>query len=141
MDHPGMLAQRPLPALEPHTETYWKAAKNKKLMLQRCTTCSQVQFPPERSCSHCGAPETAWVEASGRATLYTWTLCHPPLLPYFAERAPWPVVAVELDEGPRMTTELVGIDPDQYEIGMALVVDFLDVDEDHTLVVFRPAAD
>ena len=67
-------------------------------------------------------------------------MCHPPLLPYFAEKAPWAVAAVELEEGPRMTTQLVGVEVDQYQIGMPLVVDFEDVDEDHTLVVFRPAA-
>lgn len=138
MDHPGMLSQRPLPAFEPHTETYWRSAKERRFVLQQCTTCREVQFPPERTCSHCGAPETAWVEASGRAKLYTWTVCHPPLLPYFAQHAPWTVVAVELEEGPRMATQLMGIEAEQYQIGMPLVVDFEDVDEEHTLVVFRP---
>ena len=139
MDHPGMLAQRPLPALEPHTEGYWRAARERRFVLQQCNSCGKVQFPPERTCCHCGAAEVTWVEASGRAELYTWTVCHPPLLPYFAARAPWAVAAVELEEGPRMTTELVGLPLDQYKIGMPLIVDFEDIDDEHTLVVFRPA--
>lgn len=139
MDHPGMVGQRPVPSIEPHAEGFWKAARERRLVLQRCTCCEQVQFPPEQSCAHCGAAESEWVAASGRARLYTWTLCHPPLLPWFAERAPWPVAAVELDEGVRMTTQLVGIEPDSYEIGMPLIADFQDLDEERTLVVFRPA--
>ena len=75
--------------------------------------------------------------ASGRATLYTWTLCQPPLLPYFAEHAPWPVVAVELEEGVRMVAQIVDLPPEEYEIGMPLVADFQELDDERTLVVFR----
>jgi uncharacterized OB-fold protein len=134
-----MVAEQPLPALEPHTAPYWKAAREGRLVLQRCASCERVQFPPELSCTHCGAAECEWTEASGRARLYTWTLCHPPLLPYFAERAPWAVAAVELEEGPRMTTRIVGIEPDEYVMDMPLVADFEPVDEQRGLVVFRPA--
>lgn len=135
-----MVGQRPLPALEPHTAPYWRAARERRLILQQCTRCQCVQFPPEINCTHCGASETAWIEASGRARLYTWTLCHPPLLPYFAERAPWAVAAVELEEGVRMTTQLAGIEPEQYVVDMPLVVDFEPIDDERAFVMFRPAA-
>ncbi len=139
MDEPGMVSRRPLPAVVPHTEPFWSAAREHRLVLPRCTACSQVQFPPEPTCIYCGEAEFTWFEASGRASLYTWTACHPPLLPYFAERAPWTVAAVELEEGVRMVTRLVDVDADAYEIGMPLTVSFEDVDEEHTLVVFRSA--
>ncbi len=74
---------------------------------------------------------------SGRAELYTWTAVHPPLLPYFAERTPWPLAVVQIEEGPRLTTNLAGVDLDEYEIGMALQADFEDLNDEITLVVFR----
>jgi uncharacterized OB-fold protein len=134
-----MVARRPLPAVEPHTEAFWTAVRQHRLVLPRCSSCGAVQFPPELSCTHCGEPQIGWVEASGRATLYTWTICHPPLLPWFGERAPWAVAAVELEEGVRMVARVVGCQPEDYEIGMPLVADFEDVDDAHTLVVFRRA--
>jgi hypothetical protein len=137
MDQPGMISQRPLPLVEASSAAFWEGARQRRLMLQRCLECRQPQFPPEPSCGHCGHPELEWFEASGRARLYTWTICHPPLLPFFAERAPWAVAAVELEEGVRMVTQVAGIAPERYEIGMPLVADFEDVG-DMTLVVFRP---
>ena len=139
MDEPGMVALRPVPAVEPHTEPFWEAVREHRLVLPRCTSCGALQFPPELACTHCGAPERIWESASGRATLYTWTVCHPPLLPYFSEHAPWAVAVVELEEGVRMVARITGLDVDDYRIGIPLVADFEDVDDTHTLVVFRPA--
>jgi uncharacterized OB-fold protein len=65
-------------------------------------------------------------------------VAHPPLLPYFQGRAPWPIAVVELEEGPRIVTNIAGVEPEAYEIGMALKADFEDVGGDVTLVVFRP---
>jgi uncharacterized OB-fold protein len=117
---------------------FWDAARAHRLVLQRCAPCGTFQFPPRRTCRCCGGVEIEWVEAIGTATLYSWTICHPPLLPWFAARAPWPVAAVELPEGVRMVTNLVGVGIEDYRAGMPLTVDFDDVDADTTLVVFRP---
>ena len=138
-DQPGMISQRPLPEITPLTEPFWAAARERRLVMQRCAECNVFQFPPEVACTHCGSPAIEWTPVSGRATLYSWTVAHPPLLPYFAERAPWPVVAVELEEGPRLITNLVDVPAEGYEIGMPLQVDFEDAGEDVTLVVFRRA--
>jgi uncharacterized OB-fold protein len=83
--------------------------------------------------------ESTWLPVSGRAALYTWTVAHPPLLPFFAERAPWPVAVVQLEEGPRMATNLIDVPVEEYVAGMSLIVDFEDVDDEVTLVVFRRA--
>lgn len=80
-----------------------------------------------------------WTQASGRGRLYSWTVCHPPLLPYFAERAPWVVAAVQLDEGPRMVARLAGIAPERFTFDMPLMADFEPVAPDLALVIFRPA--
>ena len=140
-DQAGMISERPLPEITPLTEPFWSAARSRRLVVQRCDACSAYQFPPELACTACGSPDTRWVPVSGRATLYSWTVAYPPLLPYFQEHAPWPVVAVELEEGPRMFSNLVDVPVDDYRIGMPLQADFQDVDEETTLVVFRRRSD
>ena len=135
-----MIAQRPLPEVSELTETFWSAAKERRLVVQRCDDCGTLRFPPELGCYMCGSLRVSWSEMSGRAKLYSWTVAHPPLLPYFGERAPWPVAVVQLEEGPRMVTNVVGVASDDYAFDMPLVADFEDVDGEVTLVVFRPPA-
>ena len=137
MDQPGMVSQRPLPAIEPWSAPFWDGTRQRRVMLQRCADCRELQFPPEPTCGHCGHPELDWIQASGRARLFSWTVCHPPLLPYFSERAPWVVAAVELEEGVRMVSRVIGIEPEGYTIGMPLVAEFEEAGPVH-LVVFRP---
>ncbi len=136
-DQPGMIAERPMPEVTPLTEPFWSAAKSHRLVVQRCDDCAAYQFPPEVACTACGSAKTEWAPASGRASLYTWTVAHPPLLPYFQERAPWPVAVVQLEEGPRMVTSLVDVPVEDYRMGMPVEVAFEDIDEEITLVVFR----
>lgn len=136
-DEPGMIAERPLPEVTPLTEPFWSAAKSHKLVIQRCDDCQGWQFPPEVACTLCGSPNIGWAQAGGRASLYTWTVAHPPLLPYFQEHAPWPVVAVQLEEGPRMISNLVDAPIEDYRMGMPLEVTFKDIEDGITLVLFR----
>jgi hypothetical protein len=138
-DEPGMVAERPLPEITPLTEPFWSAAKEQRLVVQRCDDCATLRFPPEAGCFRCGSLLASWVDVSGRATLWSWTVCYPPLLPFFAERAPWPVAVVQLEEGPRMVTSLVGVSPEEYAFGLPLKAEFEDVADAVTLVVFRPA--
>lgn len=134
-----MTVTRPLPELSVLSEPFWAAARERRLVIQRCLGCDACRFPPEIACSHCGSGDFEWAAVSGRATLYTWTVAHPPLLPFFRERAPWPIAVVQLEEGPRLVTNIIGVPVNGYEIGMPLAVDFEDVEGDITLVVFRRA--
>jgi len=132
-----MIATRPLPEITPLTQPFWSAAKERRLVIQRCDDCAAYRFPPEPACVFCASPRSTWTELSGRATLWSWTVGHPPLLPYFAGRAPWAVAVVQLEEGPRMVTSLAGVAIEEYAIGMALVTDYEDIGGEITLVVFR----
>ncbi len=134
-----MTAARPLPEETPLTAAFWQAARERRLVIQRCTACNRFRWPPEVACYECGSLEHEWAAVSGRATLYTWTVAHPPLLPYFQRRAPWPVAVVQLEEGPRLVTNLVDVESEDYAIGMALDAAFQDIGDGVTLVVFRPA--
>lgn len=137
MTSQDMIAERPLPEITELTAPFWNSAKDRRLVIQRCDECQTYRFPPEPACAECSSLAATWTEVSGRATLYTWTEAYPPLLPYFAERAPWPIAFVELEEGPRMATNLIDIPVSEYEFGMALQAGFEDIADDVTLVVFR----
>jgi uncharacterized protein len=139
MDQPGMVQERPLPLITATTAPFWTAAKERRLVVQRCDGCGVYRFPPDGGCPHCGSTQMTWTQVSGRAVLYSWTVCYPPLLPFFAAHAPWPVAVVQLEEGPRMTATIDGIGPESYTIGMPLMVGFEDIDDEVTLVRFAPA--
>jgi hypothetical protein len=131
---------RPLPAVDSATAPFWEAAREHRLVIQRCNACRAYRFPPELGCPECGSDDSTWTEVSGKAKLYSWTVVHPPVLPYFQSKVPWPVAAVELAEGPRMVTNVLDLPIEDYCFDLPLQVAFEDIPgEDVTLVVFRPA--
>jgi hypothetical protein len=127
-----------LPTPNRETQPYWDAARDGRLLIKRCADCGRAHFYPRPFCPHCWSGAVDWEDASGRATLYTWSVVYRNDLPPFHERVPYVAAVVDLEEGPRMMTIVTG-DPDVLEIGMDLVVDFEDYDEDITVPVFRPA--
>ena len=86
----------------------------------------------------CWSTNVEWVDASGRATLYTWSVVRRNDLPPFPERVPYVAAVVDLDEGPRMMTNVVDCEFDALEVGMPLEVLFQEISEDVTIPVFRP---
>jgi len=132
------LPARPLPAPSPLTQPFWDAARRHELWVQRCRACDTHLFYPRYLCTTCGSDDLAWVEASGRGTVFTYTVARRPTHPAFADLVPYVIAVVELEEGPKLTTNIVDIDPDDVTIGMAVRVTFADGD-DVTLVHFRPA--
>ncbi|HET9064131.1 MAG TPA: OB-fold domain-containing protein [Candidatus Binatia bacterium] len=130
---------RPLPDTSARMAPFWSAAKQGILVIQRCLRCGQHRFPAAERCSSCLAPELAWVEASGRGELFSFVVVHHALDPYFAERAPYLVADVKLEEGPHMTSTLIECLPAQARIGDALTVRFERVSDDLFLPVFRHA--
>jgi uncharacterized OB-fold protein len=130
---------RPLPGTSPRMAPFWSAAKRGILVLQQCAHCKAYRFPAVEICSNCLSGELAWVEASGRAELFSFVVVHHALDPYFAQRTPYLVVDAKLAEGPHMTTTLVESSPCDAQIGVALTVQFEKLSEDFYLPVFRRA--
>ena len=126
----------PTPDLE--TQPYWDAAKEGKLLIKRCSACGRAHFYPRPFCPHCWSDDVAWEEASGRATLYTFTIVRRNDLPPFPDRVPYVAAVVDLEEGTRMMTNVEGCDPDEVVIGMDLTVAFREED-DFAIPVFRKA--
>ncbi len=133
--------QRPLPVPQPESDFYWEKCRQHELWLRKCNDCQKAYFYPREICPHCFSRNTAWVKASGRGTLHTYAIVYRPPTPAFRDKLPYVVALVELEEGPRMPTNLVGIEPDpaRIKIGMPVAVDFEDVSETISLPVFRPA--
>ena len=130
---------RPLPRPSPFSRPFWEAARRHELMIQRCLSCRNHIFYPRYNCPWCGSRDLEWVKASGRGKVYTYTVARRPTHPAFADRVPYVIAIVELEEGPHLTTNIVDCDPNSVRIDMTVQVSFEDVDEETTLVTFRPA--
>jgi len=109
-------------------------------MIRRCGACNAASFYPRPFCPQCWSDDVAWEEASGRATLYTWSVVYQNDLPPFGTRVPYVAAIVDLAEGPRMMTNIVDCDFDALTVGMALEVTFRPETDTITVPVFKPAA-
>lgn len=125
---------RPTPHPSPVSRQFWEACARHELVLQRCAGCSTAVFYPRSVCPACGSSRLEWGPASGSGTLYSYTVAR--RATHRRLRAPYVIAIVELDEGPRMTSTVVGTDLDDLAIGSRLQVDFED-DETVSFPVFR----
>jgi uncharacterized OB-fold protein len=128
-----------LPAPEPETRPFWDAAREQRLLVKRCADCGEAHFYPRPFCPQCWSENVNWEEASGQATLYTFSTVHVNDLPPFHGRVPYVAAIVELAEGPRMMTNVVDCDAEQLEVGMSLQVRYRDLDDEFSIPVFVPA--
>ena len=128
-----------VPRPTPDTAPFWEGAARGELRLQRCRGCDDTFFYPRASCPRCGSSEVEWFAASGRARLHTYLISHRPA-PGFADQVPYAIAVVELEEGPRMMTNIVGVanTPEQLVLDMPLEVAF-EARGDQQVPVFRPA--
>jgi len=130
-------ALRPRPAINRDNAFWFEAAREHRLVIQRCAACTTLRHPPGPCCPHCGSFDWDTVEAAGTGHVYSYVVAHHP--PHPAFEMPYAVALVELTEGTRLITNLTGIAPEKIEIGMPVVVDWLEADPELTLPVFRPA--
>jgi uncharacterized OB-fold protein len=134
----ALASSRILPELTERNRTFWMAGREGKLMLQRCASCRRFTSPPAGSCPSCGG-ELAYEQVSGRGRVFSFTITHQPYNP--AVPVPYVVALVELDdqEGLRLFTNLIAIEPADVRIGLEVEVRF----EDHGEIfvpVFAPLA-
>ena len=131
--------RKPLPRIDEESRGYWEALARHELYLQRCRDCGTLRFYPRALCPSCLSSAVEWVRASGRGTVYTFTVTHQNQAPGFREELPYVLAIVELAEGVRMMTNIVGCAPDAVRIGMPVEVVFEDVAPEITLAKFHPA--
>lgn len=131
--------RHPAPAADWETRAYWEGAVRGELVLQRCGACGAVQHRPRALCVSCFAGEISHFVASGRGRVHTFTVTRQNQAPGFAKACPYVLAYVELEEGPRLLTNVVGCDPAEVRIGMPVVVEFAATDGEFPVPVFRPA--
>ena len=129
---------KPLPAVSNLNRPYWEGLVERELRLQRCSACSRVWYPPGPWCPACWSKDYTWSALSGRGRVSSWVVFHQSYFPSFADDVPYNVAEVELDEGPRLLTNLVDIEEDQIRVGIPVEIVYDPVAEGVTLARFRP---
>jgi len=126
---------------DPWTEPFWQAASEHRLVAPKCTNCGAFRMPPSPFCWSCRRQDVEWVELSGRGTVYTFIIARRALIPQLAPAMPNVVAVIELEDAPgcRLVGNVLGIDPEAVEIGMAVEVAWDDIDETVTIPRFVPA--
>jgi uncharacterized OB-fold protein len=130
--------QLPVPIADEESEPLFAGAREHRLMLVRCTACGRHRLPGRERCVDCWSEESEWVRASGRGKLYTFGIMHQQYHPAFADVIPYHYALVELEEGPRLVTNIVDCPNEELRTDMPVEAVFDDVSEETTLIRFRP---
>ena len=129
---------KPLPRSTPESAPFWDACRRHALELQQCDACQQFWFPPSNRCPHCLSADWKWSPVSGNGEVFTFTVFHRAYHKGFAGELPYAVAVVELAEGPRLVSNIVGCAPESVKIGLPVSVVFEDVTDEATLFKFKP---
>jgi len=130
--------KKPLPAISSLNSPYWDSLKRREVRLQSCDGCHKLWYPPGPFCPDCWSRNFTWEKLSGRGKVNSWVVFHQAYFSSVKDEIPYNVAEVELDEGPRLLTNLVEINNADITMGMSVEVVFDDVTEDVTLAKFRP---
>src|SRR5438309_7641960 len=128
---------RPLPIPDEESAPFFDGAKEGKLLLKYCLACDRYLGPERELCDVCFNRELEWRPSSGKGTIYTFTIIHQVITPAFQNEVPYNVTYVELEEGPRLKTNIVGIPNSEIKAGLPVEVVFEEVGEDVTVPKFK----
>ena len=129
---------KPMPTMSGETRPYWEACRRGQLLIQRCDSCNEYQFYPRGVCVGCFTPNIKWVQASGKGTVWTFTVTRQNRAPGFAEDVPYVLALVELDEGVKMFTNIIDCPPQDVHIGMPVEVTFRRASDTMSVPYFKP---
>lgn len=135
---PAPTELRPRPAISEDTRFFWEGVGRGELLIQRCAACGELRHPPRPMCPRCRSLEWTTRKASGRARVHSYVIPHHPPLAAFPD--PYVVALVDLEEGTRLVTNLVDVEPSEVRIGMEVELCITRVDDKLVLPLFRPAA-
>ena len=130
-----------LPTPEGDTIEFWEATKEERLLIKHCNACGAYSYYPRPFCPKCWSENVEWFEASGKATLYSWSVIYSNDMPPFKDKVPYVAAIVDLAEGPRMMTNIVGCPqtPEALVLDMPLQVKFEKFSDEISLPLFTPA--
>jgi uncharacterized OB-fold protein len=133
------MASLPLPVPDEDSAPFWDYCRKGELQAQRCTSCGRLRYPPRPTCPQCGSTDIEWQQLSGRGKVFTYAVSHQAVHPALEGRVPFTTLVVELDEGVRMTSNLVEGSP-AIEIGTPVEVVFEKATDEITLPRFKVAS-
>lgn len=132
--------KRPLPLPTTDTKPYWEACARHEFIIPRCRSCGKHFFYPRSLCPNCMSTDLEWVKASGRGKVYSFSVVQHPFRPEWKDAVPYVAALVDLEEGPRMSTNIVGCKPEEVKIDMPVEVVFEDLVPGVAVPKFKPSS-
>ena len=133
-----MAYEKPLPQPNPDTKPFWEGCRKHELRFQKCRNCGHVRWPPSIICPMCYSQDTEWIRASGKGKIYTFAAYHQAFHKAFENGLPYVTAIIELEEGPRLLSNIVGCKPQDVRCDMPLEVTWEDINEEFSLPKFKP---
>ena len=130
--------QKPVPVVNPWAKPFWEAAREERLIIQKCADCGQYIFYPRIACPGCFSDNVDWTEASGRGVVYSYTVVENNAPSAFIQDIPYVVAVIKLEEGVQLLSNIVGCAPDEVYCDMPVEVAFEKLTDEFTLPKFRP---
>lgn len=131
--------KKPLPVIDEDTAPYWKYCKQHELRMQKCTECNHIRFPAGILCPACHCMNAEWVKLSGQGTIFSYVVFRKAYHPAYQDEIPYVVAIIQLDEGPRMESNIIDVDVNEIKIGMPVKLFFEDVTDEISLPKFKIA--
>ena len=131
--------QKPVPNINLESLPFWEGAKRHELLIQRCRSCGHFRFYPRSICPNCLSYETEWVRVSGHGQIYSFTISYRYPSPGFKADVPYNIAIIELDEGIRLMSNIVGCNNKELKIGMPVEVVFEDATPEISIPKFKPS--
>lgn len=136
-----MAYKKPLPVINEDNAPYWEYCRNHELRMQKCTDCGHIRFPASIICPKCHSMEAEWTQLSGRGKVYSYVIYHMAYHPSYKDDIPYTVAIIQLNEGPRMESNITGCKGEDIQIDMPVEVYFDDVTDDISLPKFKPVTE
>jgi uncharacterized OB-fold protein len=131
---------KPVPADDELWAPFWRSAGEGRFVVQQCAACGHLQFPARENCARCLRGELDWVPVQGDGTVYSFVVYHQTWTPGYQEELPYNVAIVELAEGPKVISHIVGVGPDDLRVGQAVTVSFEGLEDGRAVPHFRLVA-
>jgi len=129
---------RPVPDATLDSQPFWDGVKNRQLTIQLCDRCAVHNFRPRPLCPNCGSTDLSWVNASGKGTVWSYSVVHRPVSAAFREAVPYVVALIELEEGPLLMSNIVGIDAADVTVGLSVELTFSEEHDGRVVPLFKP---
>jgi uncharacterized OB-fold protein len=136
-----MAYEKPLPIIDEDNAPYWEYCHKHELRMQKCKSCGHIRFPVSVVCPKCNSLESEWTQLSGRGRVFSYVVYQVAYHPSYKDDIPYIVAIIQLDEGPRMESNVTGCKVDDMYIDMPVEVYFDDVTDSISLPKFRPVAE